>query len=138
MLVLNDIELIDCLKPLRLLKDKEFYISNIFMSKNYLDIIQKQWMRAYHDEGKIVIFELENDFYKFYNENLIHNNIGIASMSSVFYCMRNKLPLITVSGLVKKFATEMNVDVFDFNQALTKINTAQGHIEYINNVMLKM
>lgn len=138
MVVLNDIELIKCLRPLNLLKDGEFLVSNIFMSKNYLEPVERQSLTELSNQEKIILFESGEDFYNFFHEYNAENfSIGIAAMSSIYYSHINRMPLVSKCNAVKKFAETQNVLVYDFNEALRFLNTGEQHINYIN-MMLDM
>jgi hypothetical protein len=138
MVILNDIELIKCLRPLNLLKNGEFLISNIFMSKSYLEPVERQSLIELSNEGKIIIFESGEDFYNFFHaHNSESFSIGIAAMSSIYYSKFNNMPLVSKCPAVKRFADDQNVLVYDFNEALRFLNTGENHINYIN-MMLDM
>lgn len=138
MVVLNDIELIKCLRPLNLLKDGEFFVSNVFMSKNYLEPVERQSLAELSNEEKIIIFESGEDFYNFFRKHNTENcSIGIAGMSSIYYSLINGMPLVSKCNAVKKFAEAQNVVVYDFNEALRFLNTGEQQINYIN-MMLDM
>lgn len=136
MLVLNDIELVKFLRPLGLLKNGEFLISNIFMTKNYLEAVERQTIKVLADEELIVLFELGEDFYNFFskfkNENF---PIGLAGMSSIHHSIVTKFPLVTKCETVKKFAKEQGVLVYTFDEALRLINSADDKIEMIKRLI---
>ena len=54
MIVLNDIELITCLRLLSMLGKGEFHFSNLYMTKNYLTATERQSLNILFDEEKII------------------------------------------------------------------------------------
>ncbi len=52
MIVLNDIELLTCLKILNMLKSEDFYFSNLYMTKNYLTVTERQSLNILAEEKK--------------------------------------------------------------------------------------
>lgn len=136
MLILNDIELIKFLRPLGLLKNGEFLISNIFMTKNYLDAIEKQTIKDLNEKEKVVLFELGDDFYDFFSEYRNDNfSIGIAGMSSVYQSIETNFPLVTKCEVLKSFAIKKGVIVYNFEEALRLINSGEEQINYINKML---
>lgn len=139
MLILNDIELIKFLRPLGLLKNGEFLISNIFMTKNYLDAIEKQTIKNLNEKEMILLFELGDGFYNFFSE--YRNDsfpIGIAGMSSVFQSIETNFPLVTKCEALKNFAIKQGVLVYNFEEALRLINSGEEQINYINKMLNSM
>lgn len=136
MIVLNDIELIGIMRPLKLLKDKEFVVSYFYLTGYYLNAVEKQTLKLLNENGDIDIFELSNDFYSFCNDcNKDELKIETTDISSVYYAKINNLPLVTRCKNVRNFAEFNNVKVYDIDEALKVINSSEVVINFINNMI---
>lgn len=135
MMVVNDIGLVSCLKILNMLGNGELHFSDIFMTKQYLTVVERQSIRELSEEGKIVLFDSGNDFYDFYALNSNTFPIGLTEMSSIFYAKETNLPLITKCGLTKKMAEKNGILVYNYDEALKVLNTQEAHIEFINKIL---
>ena len=139
MVVLNDIELITCLRLLNLLGIGEFYFSNIYMTKHYLTVVERQCLIELSGQEKIVLFESGDGFYSFFGEYKSEKSpIGLPGMSSIYYAMENNLPLVTRCNVTKKIADENGVLVYNYDEALKFLNTQQAQIDYINKILNMM
>jgi len=139
MIVLNDIELITCLRVLNLLGNVNFYFSNLYMTKNYLTVTEKQSLNVLSEEEKIILFESGSGFYSFYNQLKTDEcPIGLPGMSSVYYAKENNIPIATKCILTKRLAEENGVLVYNYEEMLKSINTQQAQIDYINNMLSLM
>ncbi len=139
MIVLNDIELITCLKLLNMLKSADFYFSNLYMTKNYLTATERQSLNVLSGEEKIILFESGSNFYSFFNELKTEQYpIGLPGMSSVYYAKENNIPIVTECKLTKRLAEENGVVVYNYEQILKSINIQQAQIDYINNMLIMM
>lgn len=136
MIVLNDIELITVMRPLKLLKDKEFVVSYFYLSGNYLEGVEKQSLKMLHESEQIEIFELSNDFYSFCNNcDKIELRLETTDISSVYYAKINNFPLVTSCQNVKKFAELNKVKVLGIDEALQFVNSSQDAINFLNNMI---
>lgn len=136
MLVLNDIELINFLRPLNLLKNGEFLISNLFMSNRYFDVTEKQFINILVEKEDILLFESGDNFYNFHSKLKKENlPIGIPTMASIHYSLENNLPIVTKCEIVKKIALDRGITVYNINEALRLINTGEEKISYINGIL---
>ncbi|MEO8534104.1 MAG: hypothetical protein ABI441_10145 [Flavobacterium sp.] len=136
MLVLNDIELINFLRPLNLLKNGEFLISNLFMSNRYFDVSEKQFINILAEKEDILLFESGDSFYNFHSEFKKENlPIGLPTMASIHYSLENNLPIVTKCEIVKKIALDRGITVYSINEALRLINTGEEKISYINGIL---
>ncbi|MXO34833.1 hypothetical protein GFU95_06735 [Apibacter sp. B3889] len=137
MMVLNDIEQIRPMHSLNMIKNGIFYISNLYLSENYLELNERLLINDLKNKEELKIFELSNDFYDFFfknnNENL---KIGITDISSIYYAMNNNLPVVTKCKFVKNFAEQNNVHVYDIDKALKIINIDQKYINYLNLMII--
>lgn len=139
MVVLNDIELITCLRLLNLFGIGEFYFSNIYMTKHYLTVVERQSLIELSGQEKIVLFESGEGFYNFFGESKNEKSpIGLPGMSSIYYAKENKLPLVTRCKLTKKIADKNGVLVCNYDEALKLLNTQQVQIDYINKILNMM
>ncbi|MCO6565161.1 MAG: hypothetical protein J6581_06935 [Apibacter sp.] len=138
MMVLNDIELIRPMQLLNMIKNGIFYVSNLYLSDNYLESNDRLLINSLKSKEDLKVFDLTNDFYDFFNENNKENlRIAITDISSIYYAMKNNLPVITKCKFVKNFAQENNVLVYEPSQALKIINIDQEYINYLN-LMIKI
>lgn len=138
MMVLNDIELIRPMQLLNMIKNGIFYVSNLYLSNNYLESNDRLLINSLKSKEDLKVFDLTNDFYDFFNENNKENlRIAITDISSIYYAMKNNLPVITKCKFVKNFAQENNVLVYEPSQALKIINIDQEYINYLN-LMIKI
>lgn len=136
MIVLNDIELIAFMRPLKLLKDKEFLVSYFYLSGNYLDGVEKQSLKILNESGQIEIFELSNDFYSFCNNcDKEELRLETTDISSVYYAKINNFPLVTTCQNVKNFAELNKVKVLGIDEALKFVNSSQDAINFLNNMI---
>lgn len=137
-MVLNDIELIRPMQLLNMIKNGIFYVSNLYLSDNYLESNDRLLINSLKSKEDLKVFDLTNDFYDFFNENNKENlRIAITDISSIYYAMKNNLPVITKCKFVKNFAQENNVLVYEPSQALKIINIDQEYINYLN-LMIKI
>lgn len=96
MMVLNDIELIRPMQLLNMIKNGIFYVSNLYLSDNYLESNDRLLINSLKSKEDLKVFDLTNDFYDFFNENNKENlRIAITDISSIYYAMKNNLPVIT-------------------------------------------
>lgn len=134
-MVLNDIELIRPMQLLNMIKNGIFYVSNLYLSDNYLESNDRLLINSLKSKEDLKVFDLTNDFF---NENNKENlRIAITDISSIYYAMKNNLPVITKCKFVKNFAQENNVLVYEPSQALKIINIDQEYINYLN-LMIKI
>lgn len=139
MIVVNDIELLTCLRLLNLLGIGEFYFSNIFMTKHYLTVVERQALGELSEQEEIVLFESGDGFYSFFGQTKTDESpIGLPGMSSIYYAKENNLPLVTKCSLTKKIAEENGVLVYNYNEALKELNAQQTQIDYINKILNMM
>ena len=136
MIVLNDIELVGIMRPLNLLKDREFLVSYFYLTGYYLTAVEKQTIKLLNENGNLEVFELSNDFYSFCNicdkEEL---KLETTDISSVYYAKINNLPLVTRCKNVRNFAESHEVKVYDIDEALKIVNTSQDVINFLNNMI---
>ncbi|WP_312556502.1 hypothetical protein [Empedobacter brevis] len=136
MIVLNDIELIGYMRPLNVLKNGFFHVSYLYLSDNYLEYNEISTLKLLNENKDIVIFELSNDFYDFYNKAYLSNNmLGITDISSIYYSKINKIPLVTCCEVVKDYALKEGVLVYSPSEALEQINIDSNQINYLNHVL---
>ncbi|MBB1140155.1 hypothetical protein [Myroides sp. WP-1] len=135
-IVLNDIELIGFMRPLNLIKDGVFKVSSLYLTNNYLDMHEKLSLKNLADNGDLSLFNVDNDFYRFYykvgGDNL---EIDITDISSVYYAMIKDIPLVTNESTVKDFALKHSVIVYTPSEALTKISVSKEQIQYLDYIL---
>lgn len=134
MMVLSDILLLNPMRALGLLKDKEFCISYFYLTGNYVSPTDKLIIKDLEERGCIRVFELSNDCYKFCNKNT-NQNLAITELSSVYYAKQNNMPLVSNCKKITEFATNNGVIVYEPNIALKLINAEQDRINFLNNMM---
>lgn len=137
-MILIDISLIKPLRALHLLKNKEFHVSYFYLTGNYLSFNEKSILKELCVNGNIEIFELSNDFYRYYHTNQKEKfNLAITEMSSIYYAKRNNMPIVTNSLNIRDCAIKNNITVYELNEALKIININDERINYLN-YMLKV
>lgn len=135
MMVLSDILLLNLMRGLRLLKNKEFCVSDFYLTGNYLNSQEKLVVKALTEESCIEVFELANDFYTFFN--IYRNtNFAVTELSSVFYAKQNSIPLITHCEKLADFAKTFNIVVYEIDTALKIINVEQERINFLNSMKI--
>ncbi len=134
MMVLCDILFLNPMRTLSLLKNKEFHVSYFYLTGYYLNLNEKIILRNLEQSGCVEIFELGNDFYKFYNQNISHN-FAITELSSIYYAKKMNLPLVTECEKIANFAIQNNIEVYKPNKALGLINVGQERIDFLNDIM---
>ncbi|KAA5535610.1 hypothetical protein [Paenimyroides baculatum] len=139
MMVTTDVELLNCLRILNMLKNGEYYFSNLYMTNNYLTGVERQTLSNLFQDQKIILFELGNDFYKFY-QGLETEKIPIAlpGMSSIFFAKDSNFPLVTKCRITKRIAEENGVVVYNYEEMFKCSNMQQSQIDYINRILLMM
>ncbi|PZU16207.1 MAG: hypothetical protein DI622_11760 [Chryseobacterium sp.] len=135
MMVLSDILLLNLLRGLRLLKNKEFCVSDFYLIGNYLSFPEKSVIMSLREENCIEVFELGNEFYKFFN--LYRNtNFALTELSSVFYAKQKSIPLVTHCEKLADFAKTFNIVVYEIDTALKIINVEQERINFLNSMKI--
>lgn len=139
MIVLNDIELITCLRLLNMLGNEDFYFSNLYLTKNYLTATERQSITILSQEEKIILFESGSSFYSFFKEIKTEEcPIGLPGLSSIHHAKEFGIPIVTKCKLTKRLAEENRVIVYSYEEMLKSINTQQAQIDYINNMLAMM
>lgn len=136
MIVVTDIDLIMHFRALKLL-DNEFTISCFYLANNYLEPVQKQIIKELEVSDKIQVFEVGNDFYNFYSKYDAPNfPMEEADMSSVFYSITNQVPLLTECPVIKKFAIEQGVKIYELDEVLSILKIGNQQIEMIKRLII--
>ncbi|WP_345159841.1 hypothetical protein [Flavobacterium ginsengisoli] len=122
-----------------MLKSEDFYFSNLYMTKNYLTVTERQSLNILAEEKKIVLFESGSSFYSFFNKlDAERYPIGLPGMSSVYYAKENNIPIVTKCRLTRRLAEEIGVLVYSYEEMLKLINIQQNQIDHINNLLLML
>lgn len=139
MIVLNDVELIMPLRSLGLLKDGLFGISQLYFSDNYFEATEIIGIKELEKNGDLIIFDLSNDFFNFYNKNHSSNhNIAVTDISSVYYAQKYKLTLVSRCKHVGKFASQYDVNICEPIEALKLLNANTEQINILEYIMTSM
>ena len=133
-LVLCDILLLNPMRALGLLKNKEFCVSYFYLTGTYLSPTEKLIVKDLEEKSCIELFELANDFYKFYNKYK-NQNFAITELSSIYYAKKENIPLVTKCKKIIDFATENNIVIYKPDKALGLINAEQNRIDFFNNMI---
>jgi hypothetical protein len=133
-MVLGDISLLNPMRALSLLKNKEFHVSCFSLTGYYLNANEKIILKNLEQFGCVEIFELGNDFYEFCNKNT-SQNFAITELSSIYYAKQMNLPLVTEGEKIANFAIQNNIEVYKPNKALSLINVGQERIDFLNSMM---
>ncbi len=122
-----------------MLGNGEFHFSNLYMTKNYLTVVERQMLKDLSDKEKIILFESGVGFYNFFHELKSEESpIGLPGMSSIYFAKDEKLPLVTKCKTTKRIAEENGIIVYSYDEMLKLFNTQQAQIDYINNMLTMM
>lgn len=131
MIVLADIELMNFLRPLNLLKDEEILISELFLSDFYLTSVQRQAIVNLKDEKKVNIFETDLGFCALTREV----GISLPEASSIYYAQKMKVPLLSQNNLIIDICQDLNIEVQSALEALRFLQVADNKIDFIEKVL---
>jgi len=136
MIILNDVELIMAMRSLHLIKGGVLGITQLYLTECFMEPTEKIVIKELEEKGDLVIFDLSNDFYKFYNNTYKENpTITMTDISSVYCAKKFSLPLISRCEHVRKFALENNVVVCELSEALKNINANSEQINFLEYIM---
>lgn len=131
MLVLNDIDIIKYLRPLDLLKEKEFQISDLFLGDFYLTPQEKQIIHILEKDEKIKLFTTDLGF-----NNLIDlYSVCPPEAASLYYAKLKRLPLVTQSDITKEVCDKMGITVYKPCEALKFLNKSDEKIDYVERML---
>ena len=136
MMVLNDIWLINYLKPFKeLFKDREILVSNLFLGGYSLNFPQKQFIKELEENGKIGLFETDLGFYKLIEESRDKGIIGACNAASIYYAKVNNLPIITEHDLILSICELNTVIVYTPIEALKLLKVGDDKIKFIERII---
>lgn len=130
-MILNDIELVAYLRGLNLFKDREFFISHLFLADYYLNHTEKQIILELEREEKIELFEVNFEFLKIKDKY----SLSIPEASNLYYAKQKGLPIITNQKGIILICKEINVRVYEPCEALRLLNIGDEKVKFIQKIL---
>lgn len=134
MYVFSNISLLLTLSDHGLIKDgmSPIYVTEMAMESKCYDYFIQNKLRKLVEDGKVRIFSLQEDFFKFaVKESIIHNRIDLMSFACIYFAKKENFFLVTTNKSIMKCAEQNGVLHPPIKEILTNILKEERYVELI-------
>lgn len=139
-MVFNDIDKIFLMRPLKILEDREFYISQLYLGSRVLTYQEKQILRDLNEQEGIVLFDVEIDsliktIEKFKSYQVQIGMISKVQVANILYAKKNNLILVTNNPLVSEYCRKERVNYMSIDESLKLLHKGEDKIRFIKDIL---
>jgi hypothetical protein len=134
MYVFSDIEFLLLLDSLRVLDSSTdtFYVTEMALESTCYDYVEQNRLKRLVEEGKVLTFSLEGDFFKFScKESIKFNGLQIMDFAAIYYCKSINGVLVERNDVIKECAESNGVNALSINEILSIIVKEKKYMEFI-------
>ncbi|MBW8201907.1 MAG: hypothetical protein VXW38_15710 [Bacteroidota bacterium] len=137
MYTFSDIELLlvlDTLKIFEASKDA-FYVTEMVLESNCYSQTERIRLNRMVEEGKIMTFSLEKDFYRFScKQSIPFPGLHLMDLAAIYHCKLTNGILVERNELIKECAETNGVKALPVNEILNTIVKEQKVMDYIRSL----